>query len=501
MKTDRLIILSLICVLVSCQTGPKKLLQIHRLSLDDPEYLQRIKQPVKLPPLPKGSEIAYLLYDPSTQKTVESKNENLPLIPASTTKVLTTAAALKILGPHYKFKTKLAYIGKIENHQLVGDLYLKGDGDPTLSVSHLKDLVRGLSDHQIQEVRGHFYVDDTETLAQSSINNVNEYSASHNPGIGALSVDYNQVYLNWKPTSSVSQESDLIITPDLPSLNIQLGDKLINSNQNFRLESHETHESWIMSSEIGTSGQHRLPIRSPNQMTALLFLKLCKMNGINLPQPQSGTSKKKTVSIAVHESASLVEIVDRALEFSNNLTSELILLALAKKLAGYPVDTFKASLLLKDWILKNIKKTNYLNLELVNGSGLTPKNRVTPKQFVSILEFVDREQFGDRRFESLLPIAGWKGTLTRRLNLPETAFHVWAKTGSLHYANALTGYLYTLQGKRLIFAILLADPQNRENLNQYPDGIPEELATRAEAWNKQAQSLEDILLRNWIVSY
>ena len=79
----------------------------------------------------------FLIYDINEKKVVSSRNRKVPYIPASTTKVPVTIAALKVLGPDYRFKTTVGFIGNVKDGVLTGDLYLKGTGDPLLNAVHL----------------------------------------------------------------------------------------------------------------------------------------------------------------------------------------------------------------------------------------------------------------------------------------------------------------------------------------------------------------------------
>jgi serine-type D-Ala-D-Ala carboxypeptidase/endopeptidase (penicillin-binding protein 4) len=485
----------------SCQSSPKRIETIKRLTFSDEDYLRSIKsrssrQDSNFP----VNTLGYLLYDPVTKKIVDSQNENLPFIPASTTKVLTSVAALKILGPQFQFRTFLAYTGRIQGNVLHGDLYLKGEGDPSLTVSHIMSLARTLSDHHIQAITGNFYYDETAVVPLSIIKEIGDSSSAHNPGLGALSVDFNQFFVHWQPSQGSPTNIDVTITPDLPLIEIGLSPDQYNQ-QSFTYEQNETSDKWSMSSKLSASGEKRLPIRRPSLLTAFIFSRFCNMNGIILPSPKSGILSKNNKILAVHQSAPLVEISERALEYSNNMMTELVLLAAARKIAGKPVSVAEASRLLKQWFVTHLEPSQWDSLQLLNGSGLTSGNRITPSQLVAVLRYADQFRFRDRSFESLLPISGWKGTLSNRLGPPESAFRVWAKTGSMFYSNTLAGYLYTLQGKRLIFAIMLSDLKEREAVDSFRDLLPEDIEVKANTWTKNARQLQDRILQNWILSY
>ena len=488
--------------MASCQTSPKKITNIQRATLESPNYVNELKKKNSNTAFDISSgAIGYVLYDPKTKMVLDRKNEDSSFLPASTTKVLTSVAALKILGPQFKFKTTLAYTGVIAKDGLNGDLYLKGEGDPSLTVAHLMSLVRSISDHRIDRVSGHFYYDESEVIPQLMIDKIGNFSAAYNPGLGGLSVDFNQFGVQWYPSQKSQSTLDVIITPDLPLIDVLLSIDSKKPQLPFIYEKDNQFGKWFMSSKLNASGQERLPVRLPSLFTALFFAKLCKMNGIILPAPEPKVQGKKATTLTMHQSEPLVVVLERALEYSNNMMTELVLLATARKLTGRPISLENAAELVKRWLKSKIKASHLDLLQLVNGSGLTPKNRITPAQLMSVLNYVDSSRFEGRSYESLLPISGWKGTLANRLKKPEVAFRVWAKTGTLSYSSALTGFLYTLKGRRLIFAIMLLNPDGREIVEEYPGEVPKDVEEDANAWNEKARRLQDSILENWILSY
>ena len=84
-------------------------------------------------PVLKDANWGFVIYDPKTGNIINSYNETTPLIPASTTKLLTTEAAVALLGTKFKWTTQLEYSGEIDdNGVLNGNLYIVGSGDPSL---------------------------------------------------------------------------------------------------------------------------------------------------------------------------------------------------------------------------------------------------------------------------------------------------------------------------------------------------------------------------------
>lgn len=112
-------------------------------------------------PVLKNANWGFVVYDPKTKKIISSYNENMPLVPASTTKLLTTETALNLLGENYRWMTQLEYSGQVdENGVLNGNLYIIGSGDPSLGTNKagalsyreiISDFVSGLSREGIKK--------------------------------------------------------------------------------------------------------------------------------------------------------------------------------------------------------------------------------------------------------------------------------------------------------------------------------------------------------------
>lgn len=115
-------------------------------------------------PVLKNATWGFVVYDPKTKKVISSYNESTPLVPASTTKLLTTETALNLLGENYRWMTQLEYSGTVdENGVLNGNLYVVGSGDPSLGTNKagagsyrdiISDFIGGVSREGIKKVNG-----------------------------------------------------------------------------------------------------------------------------------------------------------------------------------------------------------------------------------------------------------------------------------------------------------------------------------------------------------
>ena len=125
--------------------------------------------------------------------TIIKSNNHNPIILASVTKLLTSYFALNILGPNFKFQTKLFYSGTIKDNILYGDLILQGGGDPLLSRHQIFNMALQLKKLNIKKVQGNFYFDDSHLYSSHQISSIGMGDQTYNPGISALSVDFNRM--------------------------------------------------------------------------------------------------------------------------------------------------------------------------------------------------------------------------------------------------------------------------------------------------------------------
>lgn len=487
---NRLRVLSFFSIfLLACQSPNRtRITQLRQITQN--EVFETQTSELELP----SDQLGFILYDPSKNIILENQNESIPFIPASTSKVPSTIAALDILGPQYRFKTSLSYDGKIVGNKIQGNLYLTGKGDPALKITHLIAFAQNLSKKGIQEVSGQFYFDESFFPSAETIEVARESWAPFNSGVSALSLDFNQMSVVWKPTA-LKEEQEVYSIPNLPFVQFALSSQILPSETQFIYQD----DRWLLSPHLVRGGKDRLPIKKPGLSTAYLFSHLAQLEGVKIGVPKLGITPKKTTILATHLSPPLVELVDANLEYSNNLMTELIQLTAARELTHSPVKIDEAAKLLAEWLQK---KTHIEPYFFANGSGLSAQNRISPKQMISILNFGDRIDLGESRsFESLLSISGYKGYISHRLSSPDLAFRVRAKTGLMNYSHTIVGYLRPNSGKKLLFAIMGTDFKRRAQLDQTSELLSDSQAKEIEAWNRKMQKIEDQILTQWIRKY
>jgi D-alanyl-D-alanine carboxypeptidase len=258
----------------SCQTAPPvKLTPVH--GADPGDYLVVSDEDLYKDKGITPQNVGFAVYDLDEQLLKTENNPTRAFIPASVQKAATALFALDTLGPKYHFKTTLAYVGKIHDGTLDGDLYLRGTGDPFFTAADLMRLAEQLRDRGIRYVSGHFYYDEN-TLAHSSA--VSPYPVfgedSYNPGVSALSLDFNE---------SVVEKSDTRVysIPELP---------------------HHPLEAPRPGS---------FPVQDPGLYTAEMFSKFCDLSGVELPLAKPGELPARAHVIAEHESFELIKLISK----------------------------------------------------------------------------------------------------------------------------------------------------------------------------------------------
>ena len=237
-------------------------------------------------------QIGYVLYDPEDGRVLTERNSNRLFIPSSVGKILSTGTALKILGPNYRFKTTLSYEGKIVDHTLTGNLYLKGTGDPLLTSSDLMSLAVLLRKKGILKVEGKFYYDETFLEVKEVIDETKDDYATHNVGISALSSEFNLITVRWKSTQDPSV-TQAYSTPDFPMIELGLLKSSPGWGPSVSYQKGDKKDQWLLSPSSPKEGKQNVPVKKPGYFTSYQFKKFAEFDQISLPDPESGVTPKK----------------------------------------------------------------------------------------------------------------------------------------------------------------------------------------------------------------
>ena len=415
------------------------------------------------------ASICIAVADNQTGEVLIKSEPQQSLVPASILKLITTATALEIFGPDFRFQTTMASSGIVRNDTLFGDLQIIGGGDPTLGSTHfpennhfLEDWVKAIQNKNIKVVQGNLIMDATVYESQTIPNTWiwedigNYYSA----GASGLSV-YDNLYEIHISSGNVAGMPTKIerINPEIQGLELQneVLSSAINSDQAYvfgsPMENRRVIRGTIPLNKSDFIIKASLP--DPSALLASEFRKALTKNNILF----SGETKfekarnvdSTSVVYVVNQSPALREIIKVTNYESVNLFAEHLLKQLAFKSSGLGTTKDGCKFVVEFWKDKGLDMTGFF---MNDGSGLSRFDAVTASQMVNILNYMKTKSvYSSDFYESLAAIG--KGTLTvfRNENFPNQCLR--AKSGSMTRVRCYAGYLTTDGGRQLSYSFML----------------------------------------------
>jgi serine-type D-Ala-D-Ala carboxypeptidase/endopeptidase (penicillin-binding protein 4) len=438
----------------------------------------------------------------SSGKTLWAQNADKLFTPASNTKLFTTAAALALIGPDYKFRTTVETNGNLDRYgRLTGDLVLIGRGDPNLSGRSLPyDLRTQRNDHPIEVLenladalvqKGVKYVDG-DIIADDSYFAFERYGEGWSQDdlvwadgapVSALTINDNVVFVNILPADRPGERAFVSVTPFADYYRID--NRIITTPAGtgrkvfINREPGSTVLTLWGNMPLNDAGANEaLAIEDPAQFAAQLFRSLLQKRGIAVYGNQRtrhtelaslstfsvttiapsrggndsqfrGTQVNPPLVLASYDSRSLVEDVQVINKVSQNLHAEILLRLLGREKGT--AGTVEGGLeVLRGFLTQaGVPPDQYL---FYDGSGLSRQNLVTPHAVVQLLRYAAAQSWGGAYRESF-PLAGVDGSLSDRFKNALRG-KVYAKTGALGGVKTLSGYATTIRGEPVAFSIL-----------------------------------------------
>lgn len=414
----------------------------------------------------------------------------IPRPPASVIKTFTTFIALHDLGPNFQMKTELLYRGSIENGLLTGDLLLLGGADPFLTFADLAHFIQALRNRGIQRVEGQFYFYENLFLTRSQIADFGHGDQTYNPGISALNLEFNQIKVfprhNWQTY------------PPIPLVQMSEAKKNFPQGKRFK---RVAKNSW-QSSGQNYSAVETIPVQTPGLFTTQSLTYLAHLWGISLPEAKGLTEFKREKDWRVlysHPSRKLIDLASMAMEFSNNLLTESILIHWFEHSQKRKASSLnEAASQLLNRLAQLTPDVDYSHWALENGSGLSTSSRFTTQGAAEFLARAHSISLSGPSLTGLFSLGGHNGSLARRFQSPDLAMRLWGKTGQLDYVSNLMGILHAQSGESYFYALSLHHADNREVVNNTSHPRFNPIKSQAAAWTRNASQAIEELLALWI---
>ncbi|PIQ96602.1 MAG: D-alanyl-D-alanine carboxypeptidase/D-alanyl-D-alanine-endopeptidase [Nitrospinae bacterium CG11_big_fil_rev_8_21_14_0_20_56_8] len=385
--------------------------------------------------------------------------------PASNMKLVTTAAALRHLGPDYRFNTHLYATGKIEGETLYGDLYLKGLGDPKLVSEQMWLIANDLKNFPLKRITGNLVADDSYFDGTKRVPTwkKNVGAQPYNAPMGALSFNFNTVKVFVTPAEKIGQAPVVVVDPENDYIRVANRARTVPPGKRSRLIVNRVErEGYDLVTVSGLVSQDRarkefyLNITDPSLYTIHVFRKYLEHAGVKVEgETRLGLVPPAADLLVEHKSEPLAVILRGLNKYSNNFVAEQILKTLGVERFGPPGTTEKGLRVMEDFM----KLLGYApeQFRILDGSGLSRQNQLSPDQIVQVLKNMRGDFAVFPEFISALGVMGVDGSVKDRLNHMDLSQRVRVKTGTLNFISSLSGYFQSSDGELFAFSILMND--------------------------------------------
>ena len=399
--------------------------------------------------------------DLESGRTIYERNAEKAFLPASNQKIVTAATALDALGAIYRYETTLRFDGTTEGDVMRGDLILDGSGDPTFGSVEvggndpLRAWAEELADLGVKRIEGRVIGDDDRfddrpypegwdvdyiTKQAGRYMGTSAGGLSYNDNVVSVRVDATRPgappSVRVRPSGAVEIQNEAVTSRRWRGSTLQV-DRVFETNK------------LVLTGSVARSygGTVNVPVSNPTTFTLKSFVQHLNDVGIDTDveivdvddldrAPSSGEP------LFVHLSPPLSEILSVINKESNNFYAEQVF-----RTYGWGGSARGGSRRTNAFLRRAGIDTRPIRIN--DGSGLSRKDLITPSIMVELLRHMDDHE--DREaFIASLPAGGERNTtLEYRLSRES----IYAKTGSLRFVRALSGYATRPDGSRVAFAI------------------------------------------------
>jgi D-alanyl-D-alanine carboxypeptidase/D-alanyl-D-alanine-endopeptidase (penicillin-binding protein 4) len=393
-----------------------------------------------------------------------SSNRDVPFSPASTMKLITTSAALELLGPAFTWKTQAFTDGTLRGETLNGDLIIKGSGDPRLVMENLWLFLRRIRAAGIRHIRGNLILDRSafEERPYDAAAFDNDPLKPYNAGPDALLLNFKSLNLRFLPNGT-TRKVRVVMEPPLDGVKL-LAPKFVDEDCG---DWHEKVKpdfddralrfNGVFPSSCGEKAWNVHPYTMTNtQYFGDVFRALWnELDGTFTGEVRNGTVSPAAQMIAEWQSPALSEIVRDINKFSNNVMARQVLLTIPNQVMHVPGTPELGVELVRQWLAK--KNIYAPELVIDNGSGLSRTAKLSAATLGRLL-VAEYHSPVMPEFIASMPIIGIDGTMKKRMTQQIAAGNGHIKTGALEGVRAIAGYVFAASGNRYAVVFIINDP-------------------------------------------
>ncbi|RKU07118.1 D-alanyl-D-alanine carboxypeptidase/D-alanyl-D-alanine-endopeptidase [Candidatus Poribacteria bacterium] len=417
-------------------------------------------------PLLASSNVGMKVASLGTGEVLYEKDAEKLYHPASTMKLITAATALIKLSPNYRFRTTL-YADRLEGGRVMGNIYLKGGGDPVFNSNDLGKMVDRLVEMDTKDLRGDIVVDETYFDAVRRGKGWmwdDGPIGGYYPHLSALTINRNGVLVRISPGSEVDDPVHVHLDPPTQYMKIVNDANTVGVSERTRLtikrEDRSIEANVLIIDGAMTIGQaemnRRADVLDPALYCGTLLREMLAEQGVTLyGTVRYGEVPEEAVEIIQHISPPLSRILWEMNKPSDNLIAELLLKTIGAELRGAPGTAEKGLGAIGN--LLGIIGMDRRYYTFADGSGVSRYNLVTASLLTDLLVYMYRNFAVMPEYLASLPVGGVDGTLTRRMRGMSAEGILRAKTGTLRGLTALAGYTVTADGETVAFSIIVSN--------------------------------------------
>lgn len=393
-------------------------------------------------------------------------NADTAINPASTMKLVTTYSALELLGPAYQWKTELASDGILKDGVLQGNLYVKGGGDPKLTMEKLWLLLRDLKANGVTTVTGDLVLDNH----YFSLPRLEPFDDDGSDQNKPFLVEPDSLLVNFKAMRIIAlgqqQQVKVSVEPPIDNLTVVNQIKLLPPGKCqdparvfYKTVEGEGKTELVMSGEIvsGCRSQSYVALLDHPQYVAGVIRSMWRELGGSIQgRDRVAPVVANSHVVARAYSADLTEVIRDVNKYSNNTMAKQVFLSIgAQHRTASDRDDAAAAKRMINQLMRH-KKIPAQHLTIENGSGLSRNERVSARELAYMLKTAWESPFS-AEFISSLPIAGMDGTLRNRMKNTAVRGKAHLKTGTLRNVRALAGYVRDKQNNQWALVAIIND--------------------------------------------
>jgi D-alanyl-D-alanine carboxypeptidase/D-alanyl-D-alanine-endopeptidase (penicillin-binding protein 4) len=393
-------------------------------------------------------------------------NADVSVNPASTMKLVTTFAALELLGPTHQWKTEFYSDGPLKDGVLHGNLFLKGGGDPKLNMERLWLLLRDLRANGVHQISGDLVLDRSH-FNQPELPTFDDDGGDTNK---PYLVTPDSLLVNLKALRFVARTDGgkvhIAVEPPIAEIRIDNRVKALPSGKcpgwpdvRYNPVKQFDGTTVIVSGKLaeGCSAQTYLSLLDHPSYAAGAVRAIWKeLGGKILGKDRLAEVPEKARLLARTFSPDLVEIIRDINKYSNNTMARQLFLSLGAQFRNEADgdDAKAAQRVIRSWLARKGITAPHLVIE--NGSGLSRDERVSARELAQLLQAAWKSPYA-AEFISSMPLVAMDGTMRKRLHRTALAGEAHIKTGTLNNVRAIAGYSRDSNGNSWAVVAILND--------------------------------------------